>query len=111
MPRFDGRGRGAASGVPLEAVVQDLCDTRKDLQRTATSVDKMREAASASKFVLDAMLIAMNEIRGLMRDLKEITAAGIQESHEFWAKLDDMQIDLEKSRVALKENTEKVSAE
>jgi hypothetical protein len=88
-------------------VVQDLCDTRKDLKRTATSVDKMRESATASKLVLEAMLLAMNDIRELMRDLKGLTADGIAESHEFWAKLDNIELALEKSQDALKENTER----
>jgi hypothetical protein len=103
--RHDGTGRGTAVGAPLEAVVQDLCDTRNDLKKVASAVKEMRAASDASKEVLLKMAETMCDIRGLMKQLRDITQSGITESQLMWGKMDDMLSALDDSRDALKENT------
>jgi hypothetical protein len=81
--RYRGSGGGNAVGAPLEAVVQDLCDTRNDLKKTTAAVKEMKATGDASKAVMDLMLASLVEIKGLMEELRDNTAAGITEAQEF----------------------------
>jgi len=105
VARFDGQGQGSAHGAPLEAIVQDLCDTRRDLKRTAEAVDKMRDVGLATKSVMEAMLLAMNEMRDIMRELREASREGVAEAKAWHAHMDEMKGKLDASRAALEENT------
>jgi hypothetical protein len=103
--RFDGTGRGNATGAPLEAVIQDLCDTRVDLKRTTSAVEKMRESSDQNTTILQGMAVTLVEIRDLLADLKLETQTGIEEAKQFRTKMDSMEVRLNESRAALEANT------
>jgi hypothetical protein len=105
MASFFGRGKGNAVGAPLEAVVQDLCDTRSHLTRVHTAVEKMQAATELMKAsadthgdVLQQMLVVLGEIRDAVRDLKTASDDGIAEARTF-------RLHLAESTNAVRENT------
>jgi hypothetical protein len=63
--RIRGSGRGNPVGAPLEAVVADLCSTRKELAALLTQIVQMR---ADNERTAATMIALLTEIRDEMRE-------------------------------------------
>lgn len=66
MKVFQGRGKGGATGFPVEAVVQDLCDSRKSLAKAMVSVNDSKAAVEQMRTDvvarLDTLITAVGDL-------------------------------------------------
>ena len=102
--RFQGTGRGNAVGAPLEAVVQDLCDTRQDLKRSVTAINEMKATNDEAKVVLDSMLVALQEMKSLLVDLRDNTSTAVEEARKMRTAMADVKLSVENAKTTIEAN-------
>jgi uncharacterized coiled-coil DUF342 family protein len=95
--KFVGTGRGNPVGAPLEAVIQDLCSTRKDLAALLVEIRELRAEQRAQN----------TTIVELLTELVQQTRDGITEAQTFRGETAQLRV----AAAALKAASEEVRDE
>lgn len=103
---FFGTGRGDAAGFPVEAVVQDLCDLRDNVDRMASVLTAVRDSQERTNATLVSVVETLGGIRGLLRELLVAVHDGIGEAQEFRSEMAATRQRVEEARDAVERDAQ-----